>query len=94
MDIVILELICGSVWQAMVFVVGGGNYIEYQNLEEYVKVSTKIAIGWVIDKGYDETMDKVIHIVSALYSPLLSCWLKPGICEKVVQKDELLSTVL
>ena len=27
------------IFQAVVFVIGGGNYIEYQNLVDYVKVS-------------------------------------------------------
>lgn len=35
--------LCASVrscvFQAIVFVVGGGNYIEYQNLADYAKVS-------------------------------------------------------
>ena len=29
------------VWQAIVFMVGGGNYIEYQNLVDYCKVSRR-----------------------------------------------------
>lgn len=29
-----------SLFQAIVFVVGGGNYIEYQNLVDYTKVPT------------------------------------------------------
>jgi len=29
---------CMLLFQALVFVVGGGNYIEYQNLVDYAKV--------------------------------------------------------
>ena len=31
--------------QAIVFIVGGGNYIEYQNLQDYSKVSVVTIIG-------------------------------------------------
>ena len=30
--------------QAVVFVVGGGNYIEYQNLVDYLKVRTALSL--------------------------------------------------
>jgi len=38
---------CELLFQALVFVVGGGNYIEYQNLVDYAKVCIHLCIGWL-----------------------------------------------
>ena len=40
--LLVLVLISVHVQQAIVFIVGGGNYIEYQNLVDYSKVSVLI----------------------------------------------------
>ena len=38
------DSVCLCHLQAVVFVVGGGNYIEYQNLVDYLKVITALSL--------------------------------------------------